>query len=72
MPFGRLSRSAPEPFSTRAGMKFIGGLPMKPGDEAGGGAVVQLLRRADLLDHAVFITTTRSASVIASTWSWVT
>ena len=35
----------------RAAMKFIRGEPRKPGDEAVRRAVVELERRADLLDH---------------------
>ena len=45
---------------------------MKPGDEHVRGRVVQLVRRADLLDHAGFMTAIRSPIVIASTWSCVT
>ena len=46
--------------------------PMKPATKGVAGAVVDLVRRADLLDAALDITTTRSASSIASSWSWVT
>jgi hypothetical protein len=42
------------------------------GDEEVGRALVEFQRRADLLDMPAESTTMRSASVIASTWSWVT
>ena len=43
------------------------------GDEGRGGLAVDRVGRADLLDAAVDrMTTMRSASVIASIWSWVT
>ena len=44
----------------------------KAGDEQVDGLVVDLQRRADLLDEPSFITQMRSPIVIASIWSWVT
>ena len=42
------------------------------GDEEVGRAVVEVERRADLLDAPSCMTTILSAMVIASIWSWVT
>ena len=53
-------------------MKFIFGEPMKPATNLLVGLVVELERRADLLDAARRSTTMRSAMVMASTWSCVT
>jgi len=44
----------------------------EPGDEPVHRVVVEVLRRADLLELPSLGTTTRSPSVIASAWSWVT
>ena len=52
--------------------KFIDGLPMKPATNLLIGVVVQLLRRADLLEEAVVHDRDPVPIVIASTWSWVT
>jgi hypothetical protein len=46
--------------------------PDEPRDEHRGGFAVDVHRRADLLDHPPFSTTSRSASVSASSWSCVT
>ena len=53
MPSVNRTDSPPPPSCTRHGRKFIAGLPMKPATKRVRGIVVQFLRRADLLDHAV-------------------
>jgi hypothetical protein len=65
------SRSPPPRSVTVTAAKFIAGEPMKPATNGWPG-VVELERLADLLHQPSFMTTTRSPSVIASTWSWVT
>ena len=50
----------------------MGGEPMKSATNMLGGPVVDILRRADLLDHAAHQTAIWSAMDIASSWSCVT
>ena len=52
--------------------KFIPGEPMKRPDEGVRRRFEQLFGSADLHRRALDITTTLSAKVGASTWSWVT
>ena len=47
---GRLDRGRPR---SAPGTKFIGGEPMKPGDEQVHRLLVEVARRADLLEHAL-------------------
>ena len=68
----RLGWAGKAPATEPIGRKFIFGLADEAGDEAVARAVVELERRADLLDPPACSTTILSASVIASTWSCVT
>jgi hypothetical protein len=52
--------------------RFIAGAADEARDEGVAGPVVELLRRADLLDDAVVHHHDPVGQVIASTWSWVT
>jgi hypothetical protein len=55
-----------------ASRKFICGEPMKPATKRFAGALYSSIGVPICSIRPPFITTIRSASVIASTWSWVT
>jgi hypothetical protein len=60
------------PSPRSSGSRFIGGVPMKRATNVLAGRLVELDRRAILLDPPRLSSTTRSAIDIASTWSCVT
>ena len=64
--------TVPSATRTSAANMFIGGVPMKPGDEEVRRLVVEALRRVDLLQRAHGHDGDAVPIVIASTWSCVT
>ena len=68
----KLTAAPPSSLDQLGGDDVHRGRADEAADEEVDGAVEQVLRCVDLLQHAGASTQTRSPSVMASTWSWVT